>query len=73
MPRKRWPDGAETQRLNAIQEIREARQLIRMARDQRKIDPDLVERMLADATTNLADAMRYLTEARLGVNTDEEE
>jgi len=73
MRRRRWPDGAESQRLAAIQCIKEARRLIRVARQNAKIDPTLQTMALADAGEQLADAERYLTLARLGQTEEDDE
>jgi hypothetical protein len=84
MQRRRWPDGAETYRKNAIAAIRTAREEQRDARalidqlDQllrRTLNEPLAQAMLtdtrtklADAGEQLADAERFLVLARLGAN-----
>ncbi len=77
--RKRWPDGAERLRQDALASIRTARELLRTARqldaditiDLMKRNPQLAEMKrakiaaaLADTTTQLADAERALEIAR---------
>lgn len=64
--RRRWPDGAETQRRDAITAIRTIRQLAQEARKIVKIDPTLIEMMLADIEVQAADAERLLVLAKLG-------
>ena len=64
--RRRWPDGAESHRQAAVEHIRHARNLIRAARANSRINPTLLELQLADADTNLGDAENRLLRARLG-------
>lgn len=64
--RRRWPDGAETQRRDAIAAIRAIRLLAQEARKIVKIDPKLIEMMLADIEIQAADAERLLVLAKLG-------
>lgn len=64
--RRRWPDGAETQRRDAITAIRTIRHLAQEARKIVKIDPKLIEMMLADIEIQSADAERLLVLAKLG-------
>lgn len=66
MRRRRWPDGAETQRKDAIAAIREIRRLAQEARRLARIDPTLIAIMLADIELQAADAERMLVLARLG-------
>lgn len=88
MQRRRWPDGAETHRKDAIAAIRTAREEQRRARaliDQleqllrRTLHEPLAHAMLtdmrsklADAGEQLADAERFLVLARLGTNDTDE-
>lgn len=87
MQRRRWPDGAETQRRDAIAAIRAAREEQRTTRtlldrlDQllrRTLHEPLAHDMisdarvhLADAGSALADAALFLTQARLGERDDD--
>jgi hypothetical protein len=64
--RRRWPDGAEQHRQDAIESVREARRLIRELRRHIKTNPGLAELMAADAETQLADAERLLEVAKHG-------
>lgn len=66
MRRRKWPDGAETQRRDAISAIRAIRELADQARPLLKTNPALVELLLADIQRNSADAERLLILARLG-------
>jgi aminoglycoside/choline kinase family phosphotransferase len=66
MRRRRWPDGAEQQRRDAIAAIRTIRHLAQNARKIVKIDPTLIEMMLADIEIQAADAERLLILAKLG-------
>jgi hypothetical protein len=84
MQRRRWPDGAETHRRDAIAAIRAARDEQRQVRtlidqiDQllrRTLHEPLAHAMLndirtriADAGEQLADAERFLVLARLGLD-----
>lgn len=64
--RRRWPDGAEQHRQDALSAIIEARRLVRELRRHLKTNPALCELMAADAETQLADAERLLETAKLG-------
>lgn len=63
---RRWPDGAESARQDAIVQIREARKLIRELRRQIKDNPGLVELIAADIEIELSDAERILEVAKHG-------
>lgn len=63
-PRKRWPAGAEQHRQDALTSIIDARALLSEIRKHLKTNPSLAELMLADATTALADAQRFLETAK---------
>lgn len=64
--RRRWPDGAEQHRQDALAAIIEARRLLRHLRRHLKANPALCELMAADAETQLADAERMLEVAKHG-------
>lgn len=64
--RRRWPDGAETQRQNAIAAIRSARDLTEYLRTLSEVDVRILRGVLADILVELSDAERYLVLARLG-------
>lgn len=71
--RRKWPEGAEQQRRDAIAAIRIIRRLAQDARKLAKIDPKLIEMMLADIEIQAADAERLLVLARLGERESEQE
>lgn len=67
--RKRWPDGAEAQRVLAKERAGHARELIKeaVALIQQRRDFTLAELKLAYADSELADIERGLTEAKIGL------
>lgn len=73
MRRRRWPDGAESHRVAAIQCIKHARNLMDDARRNAKVNPDLQAIQIADAQRMLSDAERFLVLARLGVDDEDGE
>lgn len=64
--RRRWPDGAEQRRQDALAAIDDVRKLLRDMRENARKDPDFVIMMTYEAGEILADAARFLAMARSG-------
>lgn len=68
---RRWPKNAEHHRRAAFDAAADARELLEQARDEIQRNPRLAREKVTDAMLLTADIMRWLVEARIGVNGDE--
>lgn len=66
MRRRKWPDGADKQRRQAVSAFQAINDLAEQARALTKKDPILVELLLADIQRYSADGRSLLLLAKLG-------